>query len=55
NLRNLVSRWINILEDKSNEDNKNKQINSNSDDEELKINITNISNLSYSTKDQNFK
>ncbi|UZO29349.1 uncharacterized protein OCT59_022828 [Rhizophagus irregularis] len=56
NWRSVVSRWINMLEDKSNEeyDNDNES-DSNDDDEELEINVTNISNLPHPARDQNSK
>ncbi|CAB4390526.1 unnamed protein product [Rhizophagus irregularis] len=56
NWRSVVSRWINMLEDESNEeyDNDNES-DSNDDDEELEINVTNISNLPHPARDQNSK
>ncbi|EXX53229.1 hypothetical protein RirG_245900 [Rhizophagus irregularis DAOM 197198w] len=56
NWRSVVSRWINMLEDESNEeyDNDNES-DSNVDDEELEINVTNISNLPHPARDQNSK
>ncbi|CAI2200915.1 14114_t:CDS:1, partial [Funneliformis geosporum] len=56
NWRNLVSRWINMLEDESNEEMvENNESDSDSDDEELEINVANISNLPHPARDQNFK
>ncbi|CAB5367738.1 unnamed protein product [Rhizophagus irregularis] len=56
NWRSVVSRWINMLEDESNEEyDNNNESNSNDDDEELEINVTNISNLPHPARDQNSK
>ncbi|GBC00814.1 hypothetical protein RclHR1_03980030 [Rhizophagus clarus] len=57
NWRNIVSKWINILEDEINEKNNDDddKSNSNNNDEKLEISIINISNLIYPTRDQNFK
>ncbi|CAB5177443.1 unnamed protein product [Rhizophagus irregularis] len=56
NWRSVVSRWINMLEDESNEEyDNNNESDSNDDDEELEINVTNISNLPHPARDQNSK
>lgn len=56
NWRNIVSRWINMLEYESNEENDNdSESDSNDDDEELEINVANISNLPHPARDQNSK
>ena len=58
NWKNLVLRWINMLEDESNEENDNNNdsdSDSDSDNRELEINVTNISNLPHPARDQNAK
>jgi len=58
NWKSLVLRWINMLEDESNEENDN---NSESDSDididnrELEISVANISNLPHPARDQNAK
>ncbi|GBC10038.1 hypothetical protein RclHR1_00930016 [Rhizophagus clarus] len=57
NWRNIVSRWISMLEDETNEENDDDddESNSNNDDGELDISIINISNLPHPARDQNSK
>ncbi|GBC00625.1 hypothetical protein RclHR1_03910012 [Rhizophagus clarus] len=57
NWRNIVSRWINMLEDETNEeeDDDDDESDSNNDDGELEISIINISNLPHPARDQNSK
>ncbi len=56
NWRKLVSRWIDMLEDESNEGNDDgDESDSDSNDGELEISVANISNLPHPTRDQNSK
>ena len=56
NWRNIVSRWVNMLEDESNEENDDdNESDSDNDDGELEISIINMSNLPHPARDQNSK
>ena len=58
NWKSLILRWINMLEDESNEENDNNNesdSDSDIDNREFEISVANILNLPYPARDQNAK